>query len=585
MNKLFNFAALVFTVFVSVSCSKSPNISGALTKWQPVTLTLNGPELSEVSSTFRDYRLNVTFTNGDKSYIVPGFFAADGDAANSSASSGNKWRVVFTPDKTGDWEYKVSFKKGTNIAASLDEQEGEPIDPDGQTGSFTIADTDANALGFYAKGKLLYVGEHYLQCSETKEWFVKAGPGGPENFLGYIDFDSTYNVPGGINDSVLGPDGLHKYVSHLSDWQQGDPTWKNGRGKAIIGAINYLAAKGLNSFYFVVNNVNGDGRDCWPWTNYEVRDIYDVSKLAQWDILFRHMNTKGIELDFIFWEAENTQLLNGGDLGIERRIYYRELIARFGHLPAIRWNISEEPSTTSQQVIADAEYIYSIDPYKHAIGSECGYTVERRIHEYPPLMGKKYFNGAWMQVHNDHHNEVLKYLNMADSAGVKWVVGVDESSPTHPQDIDKARKEFWEVVTAGGEGLMVYFGYGTGTCDIANEDFRNRDTMWTQLASGIDFFKMKKVNENLPKMKNHDELGSGHILALPNELYITYLDDEMASLDLTGSMDAFEIRWFNPVNGGGLQIGTVSEVMGGAKVDLGEPKFSSNEKVVLVTRK
>ena len=585
MHKFCFTGTILFVLALFTSCSNNVTITGNLNKWQPVTLTIEGPNAVEEASTFRDYRLNATFTNGDKSYMVPGYFAADGDAANSSASSGNKWRVVFTPDITGNWEYKISFKKGINIAASLDEQEGEPIDIDGQTGSFSIADVDANASGFYNKGKLLYVGEHYLQCSETKEWFVKSGPGGPENFLGYIDFDSTYNVPGGINDSALGLDGLHKYQPHLTDWKVGDPTWKNGKGKAIIGAINYLAVKGLNSFYFLVNNVNGDGRDCWPWTNYEVRDVYDVSKLAQWDILFRYMNTKGIELDFIFWEAENTQLLNGGDLGIERRIYYRELIARFSHLPAIRWNISEEPTTTTKQIIADAEYIHTVDPYGHAIGSECGYTVERRNDEYPPLMGRKDFIGAWMQVHNDHHNEVLKYINKADSAGVKWVVGVDESAPNHPQDIDKVRKEFWEVVTAGGEGFMVYFGYGTGTCDIANEDFRNRDTMWTQLVTGIELFKLKQVNVNLPKMKNHDELGNGHILALPNETYIIYLDNETANLDLSGNLDSFEIRWLNPVDGGGLQIGTISEVTGGGMVDLGEPKFSSNEKVVLITKK
>jgi hypothetical protein len=29
-----------------------------------------------------DYRLNVTFTHGDRSYVVPGYFPADGDAAH-----------------------------------------------------------------------------------------------------------------------------------------------------------------------------------------------------------------------------------------------------------------------------------------------------------------------------------------------------------------------------------------------------------------------------------------------------------------------------------------------------------------------
>jgi len=581
-NLLPNLCIVLAIIFQSFGLKAE--IAGNLKKWQPVTLTFDGPDLSEESSTFRDYRMDVVFTCDNQSFSIPGYFAADGNAANTSAAKGNKWRVIFTPNKVGNWNYEVSFRKGKDIAASVEKSAGEPIAFNGTKGSFKIDNMDADAQGFYKKGMLLYVNEHYLQCAETKEWFVKAGPGGPENFLGYIDFDSTYNIPGGIKDSALGVDGLHKYAPHFNDWNNGDPTWKNGKGKSIIGAVNYLAAKGLNSFYFVMNSVEGDGRDCWPWTNYEVRDIYDVSKLEQWNIVFKHMNAKGIELDFIFWEAENTKLLNNGDLGIERRVYYREMIARFGHLPALRWNISEEPSTTPQQILADAAFIRSIDQYKHVIGAECGYTPERRNAEYPPLMGKDYFNGAWMQCHNDHHNEVKKYLNKADSAGVKWVVGVDEPSPCHPKDINKVRKEFWEVVTAGGEGYLIYFGYGTGTCDIANEDFRNRDTSWTQLATGIAIFKIKEINTNLPKMKNHNELGNGRILAVPGEVYVIYLKGVKATLDLTGVNGNFKISWIDPLKPLQLQTGSIESITGGALQNLGNPPANTNEWVLWVQK-
>lgn len=583
MKKVIVFEVLFLSVLLLASCTNKGEIEGKLNKWQPVTITFEDTELIEESSTFRNYRLNVTFINGEKSYIVPGYFAADGDAANTSASKGSKWRVVFTPDAIGKWVYTVSFRKGIDIAANQNEDFGEPIGFDGESGSFTINEVDANASGAYAKGKLLYAGERYLQFAETKEWFVKSGAGGPENFLGYVDFDSTYNVAGGLDDKMLGINGLHEYKSHLADWKVGNPTWKNGKGKAIIGAVNYLASKGLNSFYFVMNNVNGDGRDCWPWTNYESRDVYDVSKLAQWDIVFKHMNAKDIELDFIFWESENTQLLNGGDLGIERKIYYRELIARFGHLPAIRWNISEEPTITPQQVLADAKYINTIDPYGHAVGAECGYTVERRLAEYPPLLGNAFYNGAWMQCHKNLHEEVLKYIKMADSTGQKWVVGVDESSPNYPENIDKVRNEFWEVVTAGGEGYLVYFGYREGTTDIDNEDFRNRDTMWTQLAFGIDVFKKKEINKNLPKMKNHNALGNGRILALPGETYIIYLKGEEAKLDLTDVDGTFKVSWLDPKSGN-WQNGSIASVDGGGVAQLGNPPSKQNEWVLWVQK-
>src|SRR5689334_3195636 len=65
-------------------------ISGELKQWHKVTLTLTGPQADEVSSTpnpFMDYRMTVTFghESGSPSYSVPGYFAADGNAANTSA--------------------------------------------------------------------------------------------------------------------------------------------------------------------------------------------------------------------------------------------------------------------------------------------------------------------------------------------------------------------------------------------------------------------------------------------------------------------------------------------------------------------
>src|SRR5688572_29438151 len=71
-------------------------VEGELRQWHKVTLTLTGPEAVEAGggpNPFMDYRLTVTFAHesGSPTYRVPGYFAADGNAANSSAASGNKW--------------------------------------------------------------------------------------------------------------------------------------------------------------------------------------------------------------------------------------------------------------------------------------------------------------------------------------------------------------------------------------------------------------------------------------------------------------------------------------------------------------
>ncbi|HLB74796.1 MAG TPA: DUF5060 domain-containing protein, partial [Sedimentisphaerales bacterium] len=88
--------------------------SGELRKWHNITITFDGPQTSEDAepNPFLDYRLNVTFSKGDKRHVVPGYYAADGKTAETSATSGNKWRVHFVPDEEGEWLYSASFRKG-----------------------------------------------------------------------------------------------------------------------------------------------------------------------------------------------------------------------------------------------------------------------------------------------------------------------------------------------------------------------------------------------------------------------------------------------------------------------------------------
>ena len=62
-------------------------ISGELKKWHKIELVFGGPESSEMADNnpFLNYRLDVSFSNGENVYVVPGFYAADGNAAETSA--------------------------------------------------------------------------------------------------------------------------------------------------------------------------------------------------------------------------------------------------------------------------------------------------------------------------------------------------------------------------------------------------------------------------------------------------------------------------------------------------------------------
>ena len=58
----------------------------------------------------------------------------------------------------------------------------------------------------------------------------------------------------------------------------------------MIGAINYLAAKGMNVFSFLTMNIKGDDRNVYPYISDQKKDFvrFDCSKMDQWEILFEH---------------------------------------------------------------------------------------------------------------------------------------------------------------------------------------------------------------------------------------------------------------------------------------------------------
>jgi hypothetical protein len=282
-------------------------VSGELRQWHKVTLTFNGPQASETDTSpnpFTDYRMTVVFTHesGAPRYEVPGYFATDGDAANTSATAGNKWRAHVSPDKVGKWNWRASFVSGQNVA-TMPTATGQAVAPvDGATGSFDVAASNKTAPDFRANGRLQYVGKHYLRFAGSGEYFLKAGPDSPETLLAYEDFDNTRTLK----------TAMHAYAPHVQDWKTGDPTWGKDKGKALIGAINYLSAKGMNAMSFIPYNAGGDGDNAWPFVDRDDKFHYDVSKLDQWQVVFDHAQAKGVYLHFKLQEQENDDGTAGG---------------------------------------------------------------------------------------------------------------------------------------------------------------------------------------------------------------------------------------------------------------------------------
>ena len=579
---------------------------GEFKKWHKITFTFDGPSASEddAFNPFFNYRLNVTFTHSltGKKYVVPGYFAADGKAGETSATSGNKWSVHFAPDEIGEWKYTVDFRKGKWVAISDRIKPGDSAGfMDGAVGIFTIEKSDKTGTDFRGKGRLEYVGERYLKFAETGEYFLKVGSDAPENFLSYTDFDGTFHKDGHKDNLVK------TWSAHLQDWKNGDPTWKNGKGKAIIGAINYLYSKGLNSFSFLTNNIVGDDQNVFPYVDYDHWDRFDISKLDQWEIVFEHADKLGLFMHFKTLEMENQGLLDNGGVGANSKLYYRELIARFGHHLAMNWNMGEEngdwvknhptPPQFKQERLAMAEYFYGHDPYHHPV-------VIHNGNKFDDLLGtESKYTGPSVQTEkvdfSEIHKEVLHWIEASKKAGKQWAVAVDEPGDAEhalvpdidDKEHDLARRNgLWGTFMAGGWGTEWYFGYKHTHSDLTCEDYRSRDLFWDQANIALQFLKEYKIP--LWNMVNRNDLvgnienkNTVYCMAQENNNYLVYLNAvETASIDLTKASGEFLVSWFNPKKGGKLQQSKI--IKGGTKVALGaSPDKNQLDWLLLITKK
>ena len=575
-----DFYFLICTLaFILSACTKKEKIQnyvldGSFKKWHPITLTFDGPQVSETGedNPFLNYALQVTFRNGKETRTVHGFYVADGNASETGATGGNKWQVKFSPDQKGKWEFQAYFAEGTNIGISEDCLKEKKKAIWKSSGSFEIVPPDSTATGFYRTGKLAYVGKHYLEESETKKPFIKNGVGSPENFFAYSEFDGTFDN-GGAKTPTLS-EGLHQYLPHVKDWKDRNTTWGENKGKGMIGALNYLTDKGMNSLYFMTMNVKGDGNDVWPWTDPDQQTQYDVSKLAQWEKVFTHMDGLGMAMNVFTQETENDALLNNGELGLERKLYYKELVSRFGHHLGIVWNLGEETNRTTEQLKSYADYIRSIDPYNHPIAVHnhvrvTGKSIEGRpldpIEEtFSPLLGYGNFEIPSLQLFDtlEVHREIKKWRDLSLEKKQPWTVYLDEighydigvttDSATNNNYDQVMHSSLWGSLMSGGAGASWYFGgLDIANNDLSAEDFRKRDQWWNITSNAKKFF-----NDHLPfwEMQNHDDLLSNekaYCFAKKDEIYAVYLP-KWQETELEIGDGAFTIAFYDPKKGGML---------------------------------
>lgn len=566
-------ALFVLTLSLPVAAQDAAGsvvLTGEPHTWHRVVLVVRGPATEEQANPnpFVDFRLTARFEHAasGRSYEVPGFFAADGRAADSGAVSGDLWHVHFRPDAPGRWNWSVSFRRGRYLAVRTAEGKSAGA-ADGARGSLDVTDAEVALPDFRARGRLEVVGATHRRFAGDGSWFLKCGVDAPENLLAYADFDGDFASDGHRDDLVK------TWEPHLRDARDGDPTWgDDARGKGLLGALNYLAGQGLNGISFLTLNIGGDDRNVFPYTSYDERLRFDVSKLAQWDRVFSHAQSLGLHLHFKTSEAENQGLLDGGGVGLQRTLYYRELIARFGDHLALTWNVGEEngewfgekaptvPQTTAQRR-ATIALIRELDPYDH-------HVVIHNGRSFDDLLGdRSELSGVSVQTHRPDfagvHGAVRHWVEASRAAGRPWVVACDEPGDAQhalvpdaedPEHDDARRNALWGALLAGGEGIEWYFGYAHAESDLTCQDFRVREAMWAQCRHALRFFREQRIPYHAMRAVDLSGVPDGvRALSTVDEgrapVLVVQTPPGCAAFDIDLPPGTSRLRWFDPKRG------------------------------------
>lgn len=577
-----------------MSNTYAATVGGDLTKWHPITVDFSGPLASESDdpvNPFLDYRLTVDFTSpSGRVTRVPGFFAGNGQGGGV----GNIWRARFSADEVGRWSYRAQLKAGNEIAVSPDPDAGMSVSLDGAVGQFDVGPLNSGAPGFLKHGRLEYVGGHYMKFRDGPYW-IKGGTDSPENLLGYAGFDGT------IDQGGIRPDFLHDFATHQGDVNPSDPFFTNestgADSRGIIGALNYLGEQGVNSVYFLPMNLGGDGQETYPFVgavnNRYNKTHYDISKLYQWNIVLNHAQRQGVALNVVLseTESENERWLDNGALGVERKLFFRELIARFGYLLAIKWNLGEENDFRLEQLQLHASYIQALDWSGKPIAV---HTHINQFYRYGEIVGDPRFSASSIQYNPQFAGQfVEQWRTNSANAGHPWIIDMDENTNGLGTDgYDLRRKQVLYDVLFSGGNIEWYFGYSPPPVggDIDAGNFRYREGMWKQMRYAremmqreMPFWRMQPADELV--QGESGDFGGAEVFVLDGEFYAIYLPatNGSESLNMRGADGFFRQRWFNPRNG--QIINGPFNIPASDRLQLGSPPSAKGDDwVVLVSR-
>jgi len=600
-------------------------VLGALRVWHTLELQFEGPGARETEETnpFTDFSLAVTFRQGNRVVAVPGFFAADGQAAQTGARAGTIWAVRWSPPSEGLWTWSATMRRGPDVVFSP--QTGDPVAAvDGLEGRLQIAASDKKEPDLRATGRLVRVpGKGALRFEETDAVFVAGGTrcladtlaspifnGRPGCYAAvHPDFPQT-----DVDDGKLGqPD--EPLAAHARDWSPSDPVWLAGQqlllwqsvqgqqeqqekrvlqgqqdqlerqdresgrgrvfGRGLVGALNYLSETGVNALYLDIPG-SGTRADCGA------RSRFNIAKLEQWALLVAHANRKGL--------AVYLGMSFQGELSVSsRRLLVRETVARFAHVPGLVFEVQAGDGLPAEILEQVASEIKTLDAYQHPVLVQLE-ALPREM-AYAPLLGKHAIDGAsFMAKRVDErgaYEQTLLWRNLSTAVGETWAVsagnfgGPDQPSIREPVSQHNRVQWLWANIMAGGVG-------GAWPVRGLQDDLRKFDPLWQQTGHLVRFFRdhVQAGGLSLMDFEPRDDALSGNwVLSVPGESYVVLAKrGGVVRLDLREQPGPFVLSWFNP-RSGALVPGVIDPLAGGSLVDLGQPPFGvTNDWVAWVRR-
>jgi len=581
-------SVLVLVASALVAVEAQPVVTGARRVGQPVRIDFSGPPLAEDAASpdnpFLDYRASMTVSGPSGGTEVQLFFAGDGRAADTHATAGSTWRGYYVPAEAGSHTVVAAFRKGPGVAVGDDAGAGVSAGWfDGESTQFFVSTIDPSAPGHYARGVLRYVGGHHLRF-DNGEYFLKGGANSPENVLGYFEFDDTFDLGGTATPSLV--DGLHRFTPHAQHYGMhafdAANLWNaRTKGRNLLGALNYLASVGVDSVYFLTYNIDGgDGQEVWPWISPADKLHFDVSKLEQWERVFRHMDQLGIQLHVVTEEAENDHVL-GSFLTVERRLYYRELVARFAHHNALQWNLGEESNHSATDERDFAAFLRGLDPYDHPITVHTDFNAA--LTKYASLYGDPGIEATSIQGNStDYHSWALAIRAESAAAGRPWAVYGDEQSPFVDSPVGGVignldllrRTALWGNLMGGGAGVEWYFGYQDTFGDLESEDWALAEALWDDTRHALDFFRGYLPFQQMVPNDGLTSASDDFCFAKPGDTYAVYLPAG-GTTSLTVQAGSYHVHWVDPRNGGPLETGSVAQISGPGQFSLGSPPHDS----------